>query len=237
MLNPLNPIAAEMDSPILFRTVNFEVYEQTLTRGSIWLRSDAYYRALEDEVRRDTGEGFSAGTTSLPLRIPLTSDDGNVQEMLLSGSGKTGQFLKPHYIMSMHGSSISVVEREKFGGYTLGIRSPGQLSNELSEKAEAHVSVVEWVCAQVMYLRPALTLTRCPLGGAPIQLGSDTFLSTCGRNALWKDPVSPFIEQDEWRLVIFVDHYLNGDPMAPLKLNVDASNFYRYLEPQPILTR
>lgn len=230
MLNPLHPIATEIDSPILFRTVKPDVYEQTLEHGSIWLRSDAYYRTIEDEARRDMGEGFSAGTTTVPLRLPFTSDDGQVHEMLLGGSGNAGQFLQPHYILSMHGSSITDTQREMFGGCTLGIRSPGQLAKELFESAEALVPVTEWVCAQVMYLRPAFTLTRIPLGGAPIQLGSNTFLSTCGRNVLWKDPVLPFIEQDEWRIVIFVNHYLNDDPMEPLKLKVDAVNFYPYLK-------
>ena len=73
--------------------------------------------------------------------------------------------------------------------------------------------------------------------GSSIQLGSDTFLSTCGRNAFWKDPVSPFIEQDEWRIVIFVNRYLNNDPMAPLKINVDVANFYPYLEPPQMAIR
>ena len=41
----------------------------------------------------------------------------------------------------------------------------------------------------------------------------------------------PFIEQDEWRIVIFTEGYLEGDPMAALKINVEPSHFYAYRGP------
>jgi hypothetical protein len=38
----------------------------------------------------------------------------------------------------------------------------------------------------------------------------------------------PFIAQDEWRIVVLTGGYLADDTDAPIKINVDTSNFYPY---------
>ena len=128
MTTPLSPIQTELGEPILFRTTGKQVYESTLATGSIWLRSDTYYRDLEDKVRNDASEGANPGTTSVPLRIaPPNGPEFNIQ-----GPGHVGQLMVPHYLVSLHGSSIAPSEREAFGGYTFGIRSLSRLSAESS---------------------------------------------------------------------------------------------------------
>jgi hypothetical protein len=41
----------------------------------------------------------------------------------------------------------------------------------------------------------------------------------------------PFIEQDEWRIAILTEGYLNGDAQRPLEATVSPSLFRRYLFP------
>ncbi len=61
------------------------------------------------------------------------------------------------------------------------------------------------------------------IGGNP-----PVYLNPLNTDVLRKRPIVPFIEQDEWRIVILTNGYLGDDPNAPLQLNVDPSNFYAY---------
>jgi hypothetical protein len=54
------------------------------------------------------------------------------------------------------------------------------------------------------------------------------YLDPLNTDVLRKQPIRPFIEQDEWRIVIFTEGYLNDDPHAPLQIQVDPSHFYPY---------
>jgi hypothetical protein len=70
-------------------------------------------------------------------------------------------------------------------------------------------------------------------GAAAIDLSGDgpLFLKSINTSVLRKEPVLPFIEQDEWRIVVFTDGYLNNDPLTPPDINVDPGHFYDYLPP------
>ena len=126
-LQPVSEVRVDFDEPILFRTVGAEVYESTLASGSLWLRSDQYFRELEDEVRKDKTEGVNAGQTVVPLRL----EPENAQEIQIDGHGHIGQQLAPHYILSLHGSSISPDQHRAFGRYTFGVKSITKLSAEI----------------------------------------------------------------------------------------------------------
>ena len=54
-------------------------------------------------------------------------------------------------------------------------------------------------------------------------------IKSINTDVLRKEPVEPFIFQDEWRIAIFSSGYLNDDPNEPLKINVDPNNFYEYI--------
>lgn len=228
MNKPLSPILADRDHPILFRTVNEFVFKSTLETGSVWLRSDQYYRRIEDKVRQDSAEGLNGGLTALPLRLSL---DRPGSEATFQGGGKIGQFLPPHYILSLHGSSISPGQHASFGGFTLGVKSIIRLAEDIYEKAKKVIGEHQWFCGHVAYQRAALMLTVD--SRAPVIYGLDAPLAIAVyRPAIMrKDPVWPFIEQDEWRIVLFPEQYLDNDPDTPIRLTVDPNHFYPYLQP------
>jgi hypothetical protein len=51
-------------------------------------------------------------------------------------------------------------------------------------------------------------------------------------DVLRKDPVAPFIYQDEWRIAIFPIKYLKDDASTPLELNVSPGQFFEYVRPE-----
>lgn len=67
-------------------------------------------------------------------------------------------------------------------------------------------------------------------GSGAIQLSNDPplYLNPADTDVLRKLPIAPFIEQDEWRIVLFTDGYVDNDPNMPLRANVSPSNFYLY---------
>ena len=101
-------IKTKLDRPIIFRTCSKEVYEATLSTGSIWLRSSLYYRKTEDVARKDRSEGVN-GTAAL---FPLRFNPDSAQAMTLQGPGSIGQEIILHYLMSMHGTSITEATRK-----------------------------------------------------------------------------------------------------------------------------
>jgi hypothetical protein len=116
-------IRADLDAPILFRTTSANVYEATLATGSLWLRSDQYYREIEDEARKDDTEGVNGGKLTIPFR--LQPENGPAIE--IRGSGQIAQKIVPHYILSMHGSSISEGQLRSFGECSFGIKNISKL--------------------------------------------------------------------------------------------------------------
>jgi hypothetical protein len=82
----------------------------------------------------------------------------------------------------------------------------------------------------VYYQYAALALSHHQIGSSAMSLGGapPVYLNPLSTDVLRKQPVMPFIEQDEWRIVIFTEGYLEDDPTAPLRINVDPSHFYAY---------
>lgn len=230
MTTPLSHIATDPDHPILFRTMGESVFDSTLATGSIWLRSDLYYREIEDKVRHDLSEGVNSGSTTIPLNLQM---DKAGSSLLIQGNGRVAQAIVPHYILSLHGSSISADQHAGFGGFTIGVKSIKRLAEEIYVRAKEVIGEHMWRFGQVAYQRTAFTVTANPVGTAPIAFGdSGLCLSLANTDVLRKDPVWPFIEQDEWRIVLFVEQYLDNNPDQPLRIAVDPGHFYPYLRPQ-----
>ena len=219
-------IQADLGEPILFRTTNADVYHSTLRTGALWLRSDQYYREFEDMARNDGLEGVNSGTTKIPLSLPVNGGPG----VYIKGSGHIGQQIRPHYILSLHGTSISAEQRAGFGGCTFGVRNLSRLSAEVYLRAGSAAMCTGFRSGPVSYRYTSLTVSHSTIGSAAISFGGEVplLLNPINTDVLVKHPVVPFIEQDEWRIVVFVDEYLNGDPSAPLRLQVDPSHFYEY---------
>jgi hypothetical protein len=57
------------------------------------------------------------------------------------------------------------------------------------------------------------------------------YIKSINTDVFRKDPVEPFVSQDEYRIVLFPSKYDNGDPNDPLKINVNPNHFYEYLKP------
>lgn len=226
---PLSHIQTEFDEPILFRTTTKEVCQSTLDTGSLWLRSDKYYRELEDQVRNDALEGGNSGMTHIPLRIQMA--DGT--PFHIEGQGHVGQLMIPHYLVSLHGTSIAPTERDAFGGYTFGVRSLMRLSAEILFQCSKALRCSGYRYGHVYYQYSAFALSLNSNGGAAMKLGDSPayFLNPVNTDVLRKRPASPFINQDEWRIVVFTEGYLDDDATAPLRINVSPSHFYPYLEP------
>lgn len=225
---PTAKIKTKFDRPIIFRTCEKVVYESTLKTGSIWMRSSHYYRNIEDIARQDKSEGIN-GTQAL---FPLNFSPDSAQALTLTGDGSVGQEIIPHYIMSMHGTSVSEDARKGFGDYTLGIHCIADLAAEILYQASKKLSVHSYRFGQVSYQRTSLCQSYSGPGAAIKLAGNPSvFIKSINTDVLRKDPVEPFISQDEWRIAIFPTNYLNDDWREPLKLNVDPSHFYPYIEP------
>ena len=221
-------IKTKLDSPIIFRTCGKDVYEATLSTGSTWLRSSLYYRKTEDLARQDRSEGVNGTSALFPLRFAPES----AQAMTLQGPGRVGQEIILHYLMSMHGASITEETRKEFGGYTLGIRCLADLAADIVYQVSKQISVNGYRYGQVAYQRTALSMSLGSHGSA-IELGGtpSVHLKSINTDVLRKDPVEPFISQDEWRIGIFTNQYLNDDWSEPLKINVDPNHFFSYIKP------
>lgn len=227
MSAPLGPIGTAIGQPIVFRTTARPVYDATLRSGCLWLRSDEYFRQLEDSVRNDCSEGINAGTTTVPLRFQ-TPDGASVQ---IEGNGHIGQQIVPHYMLCMHGSSISAEQLDAFGGCTFGITNIAKLAAEILYRCSMQADVTGYRYGQVTYQHTALSLLHSVRGSAAIKLckAPPLYLNPIDTHVLRKAPLRPFIEQDEWRIVVFTGHYLNDDPLAPFQVNVSPHHFFPYI--------
>jgi hypothetical protein len=218
-------VRADLNEPIIFRTTNADVYQATLASGSLWLRSDQYYREVEDLARKDAGEGVNASMTTLPLRF--ASETG--PRLQICGEGHIGQQIVPHYILSMHGASISYEQLCSLGGCTFGIRSVTILCAEVLYRSSLVLPCHGYRYGPVHYQFTPLTQSRDSSGSAmKISETPPTYLKSLNTDVLRKLPIKPFVEQDEWRIAIFTDGYIGSDPMLPLKINVDPHHFYAY---------
>lgn len=92
------------------------------------------------------------------------------------------------------------------------------------------ITVTNYQFGQVAYQYTALTQSNQPQGAA-ISIGGEpnVYLKSINTDVLRKEPVQPFIEQDEWRIVVFTNGYYKNDPMEPLDIFVEPSHFYEYL--------
>ncbi|TAJ42433.1 MAG: hypothetical protein EPO55_02010 [Reyranella sp.] len=219
-------ISADLGEPILFRTTISDVYNAAVKEGSLWLRSAEYYRQLEDKVRNDCSEGVSAGRTTVPLRVGFGDDN----MLNIQGAGTIGQVIVPHYILSLHGSSISPAQLQSFGGFTFGIRSLFKLTMEIFHQASQVIDCYRYRFGAISYRYTALSQARAVTGSGAIQLSENPplYLNPSDTDVLRKLPITPFIEQDEWRIVVFTNGHIDGDANAPLKIKVRPSHFYPY---------
>lgn len=222
----MNWLETDLDQPILFRTCDQVPYDAALSSGSLWLRSDRYYRDLEDEARNDRHESTSSGSTRVPLRMP-TAGGGSIT---IQGPGTLGVLPTPHYMLCLHGSSISEAALSGFGGRTLGIRNVARLAPEIFDECSKQIPCSSWQWTQVAYAHSAMMVTEAP-GGAPIRClrnEKEVSITPIAPTPFRKRPVLPFIEQDEWRIVIYTEGYLPGPIDEPLRINVSASQFFAY---------
>lgn len=219
-------LQTDLDRPIIFRTVDEAVYQSTIETGSVWLRSSHYYRNIEDLARKDRSEGVNATKSLFPLRFKPES----AQPLTLQGTGSVGREIVPHYIMSMHGASISDACRRQFGGSTLGVRCIARLSAEVLYQASKQLDVHSYRFGQVAYQYTALSMSH-NMEGAAIRLDGSPAVAirSINTDVLRKEPVEPFIQQDEWRIAIFPSRYLDDDPGKPLKINVSPEQFFEYI--------
>lgn len=221
-------IQTAYDRPVIFRTVGESVYSSSISDGSIWLRSSQYYRNIEDAARKDVSEGVNGTRTSFPLRF--NAEGGPA--ITLEGTGSVGCEIIPHYIFSMHGAGISEEIRNSFGNYTFGIKCILKLSAEILYQASKQITVTGYRYGQVSYQHTALTISQHS-NTAAINIGDEPpeYIKSINTDVLRKDPVEPFIRQDEWRIAIFSPDIVGNDPNMPLKINVDPDHFFEYIKP------
>jgi len=134
--------------------------------------------------------------------------------------------------MSLHSTSISNDIREEFGGCTIGIKNPQLLVSQILYAASKQVEVTGYRWGPVSYRYTPLMKSYDGAGAAiSIEGPHGFFLKAVDTDVLRKDPVYPFIDQDEWRIAVFVSEYCNGDHAEPLRINVDPNHFYEYIPP------
>ncbi|MFY9342270.1 MAG: hypothetical protein WAT39_07265 [Planctomycetota bacterium] len=98
----MNPILADLDAPLVFRTAEQDVYCSTLESGSLWLRSDEHYQRIEDQVRVDPREGANEARGGMPMFFPAMF--GGIATAI-AGPGSIGQRIVPHYLACFHSTS------------------------------------------------------------------------------------------------------------------------------------
>lgn len=222
MTNPKTSVQSNLDYPLIFRTSTESVYRSTTENGEIWLRSDECFRSLEDKVRNDALESLSAAGHKFPLLV---------SNLHLEGDGNLSEEFLPHYILSLHGTSIKDEVRRGFGGFTFGVKNIDLLARHIFEECRKQIACTQWEWAPIAYQYSALKISEDQTG-APIQVGHDPsrFLGVWRPSPFRKRPIPPFIYQDEWRIVLRTNGYINRDSSVPLKVRVPPSLFYEYLE-------
>jgi hypothetical protein len=163
---------------------------------------------------------------TIPLRVQLPAGSF----IQIEGSGDVGQQIVPHYILSLHGMSISPEQLASFGKCTFGIRSLSNLSAEILYRSSLKLKCRGYRFGQVFYQHAALAQSQSQIGASALQLGDapPLYLNPLNTDVLRKKPIRPFIEQDEWRIVVLTERYVSADPKAPLQINVDPAHFYPY---------
>ncbi|TFH89130.1 hypothetical protein [Vibrio ouci] len=222
-----NYIKADFDEPFLFRTASKLVCDNTLKNGEIWLRTNLYYQQIEDKARVDNNEGLSSSKIEFPISVK--SDNGVFIDISGDRTGTMGTNVPPHYLISLHGTSISKQQHTDFGGVTFGISSFSVLTKQIIEETSKQIKVLGYQAGPVSYQFTSLVQTE-KRNGAILEITDNPphYLSTVDMTALRKEPILPFIEQDEWRIVVFTNGFIKGDHLAPLKLKVDKNLFYEY---------
>lgn len=226
ILNPLSEIGTEVGSPIVLRTCEAEVAATTLSTGSLWLRSNRYYQALEDTVRNDRLEGINGAKGGIPLRFKVQAG----LTVVLKGDGHIGQEIVPHYLACFHGPSIDFDEWVRFGGNTFGIRNFGCLAAEILYQCSRQIACTGYRYGPVSYMHSCLGVLAGTIGSAPLRLSASppAVVAPITMDVLRKQPVEPFVKQDEWRIAVFTDGFLGDDADLPLKIQVEPSHFYSY---------
>lgn len=208
---------------MLFRTCEKIAYDAATKEGSLWLRSSHYYRGIENDLARVDG---SEGVNFAPCNFPLKFDRRHTPLSTFSG-GSIGCEIIPCYIFSLHGTGIREDIRREFGGFMFGIRSIYKLVHDILHQAQKQIDVVGHRYGQVSYQYTPLTLSRNP-NSVALALSENLFLKSQNAEILRKAPIEPFIYQDEWRVALFVNEYINNDASEILKLNVSTEHFYDY---------
>lgn len=228
LTNSESKINADFGQPFLFRTTIQKYYQSTLTTGTLCLHSSEYFRETEDRDRCDANEGANMGILTLPQRVKY---EGYAGYDAIGGS--VGQIIVPHYILSLHGMSISLEQHEKFGGHTFGIKNFEKLAFDIHHEVKKQIKSDRFRKGAVCYRHTTITCSEFPDGGAIGELssvsgGKSIYIHPLSTDVLRKSPVKPFIEQDEWRIVVFTDGYLNNNSKCDLLIQVDPSHFYEY---------
>ena len=179
----------------------------------------------EDLARADRLEGVGGTKAHIPLRFKYESSP----ELTIQG-GTIGQKIVPHYILSLHGTALSEEYRSSFGGHTFGVKCIARLAAEVLYQASKQLCVHGYRFGPVSYQHTAICISHSGQGAA-IGLGGTPQMSlrSLDTDVLRKEPVEPFISQDEWRIVVFPASYVKGDPKEPLKINVSPDHFFEYI--------
>lgn len=152
-------------------------------------------------------------------------------QIQIVGNGKIGQAIVPHYIASFHGLNISPEQRTLFGGCTFGIRNFSRLAAAVLFECSKHLRCSGYRFGQVAYQWTSLAQCLQVPSSPAIQLAGNPpiYLNPINTDVLRKSPVQPFIDQDEWRIVVFTEGYVADDPNEPVRINVPRESLYPYL--------
>lgn len=217
-------LKTNFEEPLLFRSCDKTVHDAAVNNGSLWLGSSHYYRGIEEDAARVDG---NEGVNTIPHTFPLRFDRSVSKISEISGDGRIGCEISNAYILSLHGTGIDATVRKSFGDYMFGVKSLYNLVNDIIYQASQQIEVIGHRYGQVSYQYTSLTISR-NMKSSAIKLSEGICLKSMPTDILRKDPICPFIKQDEWRIAIFVKEYLNNNPISPLKINVDKQHFYSY---------
>ncbi len=216
-----------VDNPVIFRTTCGYAYAQSVDEGSLWLRPLDYFEKLEKESVGDKSEPYNVA----PSRMKVHLSDGKVWNKL-----DDNLFIKipklKQYIACFHGPAISDKQRENFGGCTFSIKNVNCLITEIYRECIKQVNpFIDSSTNQsrnprfgkVFYQYVGINFTR---NVEAFQFSTGIYLGYHLQDDFRKDPLPEFIDQDEYRFIVYVDNYISDDPEVPLKINVDPRNFY-----------